>query len=97
MSDIAKWAILVAGMIAIIAMAVILLSTIADFEIASTASGAINSCVYYVGNLFVAAKGVLNHFANPLLWNFLLWTVFTYPIAKFGIKVTSFIYKWIFK
>lgn len=97
MSDIAKWAILVAGMLTIIGMAVLLLVTVGEFQIASTVAGAINSCVYYVGNLFIAAKGVLNHFANPYLWNFLLWTVFTYPIAKFSIRVTSFIYKWIFK
>lgn len=97
MSDIAKWAILVAGMLIIIGMAIMLLDTIADFQIATTASGAITSGVYYIGNFFIAAKGVLNTFANPYLWNFLLWSVFTYPIAKFAIKVTAFIYKWIFK
>ncbi len=98
MADIAKWALLLAGLVAIIALIV----TLPVFEalnmqeltnaiagISSIASGALSS-----------ARGIINCFLTPAgrtILTILLGYMFTKFLLKWAIQIVAIAYKWIFK
>ncbi len=97
MSDIAKWGLLVAGIVIIVGLIV-----------ATGAMTGLTSSIEYVGSTFasfsnivapyfVFAKGFLNHFFPPLLLNAVIaWSIMK-PFATWTIKLIKFVYSWIFK
>lgn len=98
MSDIAKWALLVAGMIAIIALIVAL--PIFDIINIDELTNTVSSIATICSNALQSARGLINYFLTPVGRN-ILTVVIGYEFAKFaykwGIKILAYAYKWIFK
>lgn len=98
MSDIAKWALLVAGMIAIIALIVAL--PIFDIINVEELTNTVSSIATICSNALRAARGLINYFLTPVGRN-ILTVVIGYEFGKFaykwGIKILAYAYKWIFK
>lgn len=98
MSDAIKWGLLVAGIVVLIGLVVAL--PFFDFIDLNNFSNAINTVVNICGNVFRSARGLINSFLTPfgrsavtglLLWFFGKWAVMV------GIKITSWVYHFVFK
>lgn len=98
MSDIAKWALLVAGIIALIALIVAL--PFVDFINLGEFQAALSNVVSVAGGAFRFARGLVNNFFLPfgrtvitglLYWLFGKWAIMV------GIKIVAWIYHFIFK
>ena len=98
MADIAKWALLVAGLIAIIALIVAL--PIFDILNISELTNAVTGIVQITSNALIAARGIINMFLTPV-GRSILSVVIGYVCLRFsyrwGVQLVSFAYKWIFK
>lgn len=98
MSDIAKWALLVAGMVAIIALIVAL--PIFDIINVDELTNTVSSIATICSNALQSARGLINYFLTPFGRN-ILTVVIGYEFGKFaykwGIKILAYAYKWIFK
>ena len=98
MSDIAKWALLVAGLVAIIALIVALpiFSVLNVDELTSAVSGIVTAAA----GAFQAARGFINCFFTPV-GRTILTVVINYKLLrwayKWAIQVLSMAYRWIFK
>lgn len=98
MSDLAKWALLVAGLIAIVA-AVVALPIFQIIDVASLTS-AVSTIASKCSSALIAARGIINFFFFPATRP-LLTVAIGYLMTKFlvvwTIKIVSVVYKWIFK
>lgn len=98
MSDAVKWALLAAGIVIIIALIVSLpfMSGINLTEFASM----INELVAIAGTAFKAARGIINNFLTPFgryILSGLLYYIFGKFFITIGIKISSWVYHFIFK
>lgn len=98
MSDLAKWALLLAGLVAIVA-AVVALPIFQIIDISSL-TNAITSIANQCGSALTAARGIVNYFFFPAMRPALTVAI-GYMITKFlviwAIKIISVVYQWIFK
>lgn len=97
-SDVAKWALLVAGAIALIAL--ILSLPFVQFINFEEFGNLLNKITEVVGNAFQGARGLINNFLTPF-GRSLLSGIMIYLIGKWaitiGIKITAWVYHFIFK
>lgn len=98
MGDAIKWGLLATAIVILIALVVVL--PFNEFINVGEFSAAISSVVTVCGNLFQSARGLINCFLTPfgrtlvtgmLLWFFGKWAVMV------GIKITAWVYHFIFK
>lgn len=98
MSDIAKWALLVAGAIMIVGLIIAL--PFMDFLNVGVYANMINVFVDRVGGAFTFARGLINNFLTPwgataltglLFWMFGKWAIMV------TIKIVVWVYHFIFK
>ena len=98
MTDIAKWALLLAGMIALIALIVAL--PIFDVLNIEELTAAISGITSICSGALQAGRGIINYFFTPV-GRTLLTVVIDYELLKWaykwGIKVLAYAYKWILK
>lgn len=98
MSDIAKWALLIAGAVALIALIVAL--PFVKFIDVGEFGNLLNNITDIVGGSFQWGRGLVNNFLTPF-GRGLLTGVMAYLFGKFaitvGIKITAWIYHFIFK
>lgn len=98
MSDIAKWALLAAGAVALIAL--IMALPFVEFINVGEFSSAISSVVSIAGDALMSARKLINNLFSPfgrvvlsglLMWLFGKWAM------MIGIKISAWIYHFIFK
>lgn len=98
MADIAKWALLIAGAIVLIALIVAL--PFVEFIDVGQFGDLIGDIVAVAGTAFRGARGLINNFLTPF-GRGVLTGVLAYLIGKWaitiGIKITAWIYHFIFK
>lgn len=98
MSDIAKWALLIAGAIALIALIVAL--PVAEYINPSEFGNLIGQLVDLAGNVFRSGRGLLNNFLTPfgvtVLSGLIIWFL-AKGFLTMGIKIGVWVYHWIFK
>ena len=98
MSDIVKWGILIAGAVALILLVVTL--PFVQFIDFGEFGALINNVVTVVGSAFQNARGLINNFLTPF-GRGLLSGIMVYLFGKWaitiGIKITAWIYHFIFK
>lgn len=98
MSDIAKWALLVVGAIALIGLIVAL--PFVQYIDVGEFGDLLNDILSVVGNAFQSARGLINNFLTPfgrgLLSGILIYLFGKWAI-NIGIKITAWIYHFIFK
>lgn len=98
MSDIAKWALLVAGIVALIALIVALPFT--QFINSDELSSALTSIVDVAGGAFRSARGLINCFLSPfgigVVSGLMVYWVGKWIITM-AIKITTWVYHFIFK
>lgn len=98
MSDVAKWALLVAGAVAVIGL--ILALPFVEFIDAGEYANLVTSVVVVAGNAFSFARGLINNFLTPFgrtALSGLLYWMFGKWVITIGIKVTVWAYHFIFK
>ena len=98
MSDLAKWALLVAGAVALVAL--ILALPFVEFINLDEFGAALTNVVDIAGNAFRFGRGLINNFLLPfgrtvasglMFWLFGKWAILN------GIKITAWVYHFIFK
>lgn len=98
MSDLAKWALLVAGLVAIVA-AVVALPIFQIIDISALTS-AVTTIATTCSTALTAARGIINFFF-PEAVRPLVTVAIVYMCTKFlvvwTIKIISLVYSWIFK
>lgn len=98
MSDIAKWALLVAGIVILIALIVAL--PFVDFIDLGEFENALNNVVNIAGDAFQFARGLINCFLLPfgrtIVTGLMFWLLGKWAIM-IGIKITAWAYHFIFK
>lgn len=98
MSDIAKWALLIAGALALIVLIVAL--PVAEYISPSEFGNQIGELVSKAGDFFRAGRGLINNFLTPfgatVLTGLMIW-LFGKGFLTMGIKTTVWVYNWIFK
>lgn len=98
MSDIAKWALLVAGIIALVALITALpfvdFINLGEFEVA------LSNVVGIAGSAFKFARGLINNFFLPfgrtVVTGLMYWLLAKWAI-KVGINIVAWAYHFIFK
>lgn len=98
MSDIVKWGLLTAGLVALIALVMAL--PFVGFIDLDQFSSALGTVVYVAGNSFKSARGLINclllPFGRTLLSGIMAWLVGKWAIS-IGIKITAWVYHFIFR
>lgn len=98
MSDVAKWALLVAGAVLVIGLIVAL--PFMDFINVDEFSAMISTVVSIAGDSFVFARGLVNNFLTPFgrtaLTGLLYWMFGKWAITV-GIKIYVWAYHFVFK
>lgn len=98
MSDIAKWGILIAGALALIALVVAL--PIAEYINPTEFGDLVGQLVDLVGDVFRSGRGLLNNFLTPfgimVLSGLVIWLL-AKNFLTMGIKIGVWVYNWIFK
>lgn len=98
MGEFVKWGLLVAGAVALIALIVAL--PFMEFLNVGELSNQIGVVVTYCGSFFANARGLINIFLAPFgrtVLSGLIGYFMTKWIIKLGIKITAWIYHFIFK
>lgn len=98
MSDIAKWALLVAGMVAMIAL--LLAIPLFDGINLSSLTSTINQFTGVISPYIGFARGLINYLVLPQaipIVNVILVYILTKPLVIGAIHLTRGIYSWIFK
>lgn len=98
MGDIAKWALLVAGIVAIIALIVAL--PFVEFINVDEFGAAVASVVNIAGSALRFGRGLINNFFSPFGRNVvtgLLYWLLLKPFLMTGIKAMIWVYHYIFK
>lgn len=98
MSDVVKWALLVAG--AIVLIGLILALPFVDFINFEEFSAALTNVVSIAGGAFKFARGLLNNFFLPfgrtIITGVMIWLVGKWAVMV-AIKIAAWIYHFIFK
>ncbi len=98
MSDVAKWALLAVGAVALIAL--IMALPIVGFIDIEELTSSIAKVVNIVGPHFQTGRGIINNFLSPfgrtLLTGIMGWLVGKFALTT-GIKITTWAYHYIFK
>ncbi len=98
MSDIAKWALLAAGAVALIALIVAL--PFVQFIDLGEFTSSLNTVVAYAGDALLMARKLINNFLSPfgrtVLSGILIW-LFGKTFMVLGIKIAAWVYHFIFK
>ena len=98
MSDIAQWALLVAGALALIAL--IMALPFVDFINVGEFGNSLSTVVSIAGDALLQARKLINNFFSPfgrgVLTGLLIWFVGKFAILN-SIKILSWIYHFIFK
>lgn len=98
MSDIAKWALLAAGAVALIALIVAL--PFVEFINLGEFSNSLGTIVAYAGDALLMARKLINNFFSPfgrgVLTGLLIWLLGK-NFMMVGIKIGAWIYHFIFK
>ena len=98
MSDIAKWALLVAGAVALIALIVAL--PIAEYINPTEFGNLIGELASLAGDVFQSGRGIVNNFLTPfgitVLSGLIIWLL-AKGFLTMGIKIGVWVYNWIFK
>lgn len=98
MSDIAKWALLVAGAVALIAL--IMALPFVNFINVGEFGNSLSTVVSIAGDALLQARKLINNFFSPfgrgVLTGLLIWLVGKFAILN-SIKIVSWIYHFIFK
>lgn len=98
MSDIAKWALLVAGAIAFIAL--ILALPFVEFINLDEYISALSNVITIAGDAFTFARGLTNNFFLPfgrkIITGLLIWLIGKWAL-QIAIKIGAWVYHFIFK
>lgn len=98
MSDVAKWALLVAG--ALILIGLIMALPFVEFINLGEFSAAISNVVNIAGNAFQFGRGLINNFLLPfgrtVVTGLMYWLIGKWAIT-IAIKITAWVYHFIFK
>ena len=98
MSDIAKWALLVAGAVLFIGMIVAL--PFVEFINLGEFTAALSNVINIAGSAFIFARGLINNFLLPfgrtVVTGLLYWLLGKWAIT-IAIKIGAWIYHFIFK
>lgn len=98
MSDVVKWALLVAG--AVVLVGLILALPFVDFINFSEFSVALTNIVNIAGGAFKFARGLLNNFFLPfgrsVVTGLMVWLIGKWAIMT-AIKIAAWIYHFVFK
>lgn len=98
MSDIVKWGLLTAGLIALIGL--IMALPFVDFANAGEFATAIGNIVSVVGGFFQSARGLINCFLLPygrtVLTGLLVWLFGKWAIT-IAIKIVAWVYHFVFR
>ncbi len=98
MSDIVKWGLLTAGLIAIVALVMNL--PFVEYADMGEFAAAINNIVSVCGEFFQDARGLINCFLLPfgrtLLSGIMVWLFGKWAITV-AIKITAWVYHFIFR
>lgn len=98
MSDIAKWALLVAGAVALIALIVAL--PVAEYINPSEFGNLVGDFVGLAGDVLQSGRGLINNFLTPfgvgVLSGLIIWLL-AKNFLTMGIKIGVWVYNWIFK
>ena len=98
MSDVIKWGLLAAAIVAMIAMIVIL--PFNNYMNFGAVGSAVSSIVSVCGNAFAFARGLINNFLSPF-GRTALTGLMAYLFGKFfitlGVKVVSWVYHFVFR
>lgn len=98
MSDIAKWAILIAAIIVVIGLVMAL--PFYEYIDVSKFSAAVVTIISVAGDGFTFARGLVNNFLSPwargVFSGLLLWLIGKYVII-YTLKVSVWVYHYIFK
>lgn len=97
MSDIVKWGLLVAGIIALVASVALIFSLLNVGLVASGLMDSVGAVLGVISSFFQAARGVMNVLASYWVWDILLFVSLLYPLMKFSSRVIGWVYSWIFK
>lgn len=98
MGDAVKWGLLTAGIVVLIALIVVL--PFNDFINVGEFGDTINTILYVCGSTLGNARGLINCFLTPfgrtlvtgmLIWFFGKWAI------MIGIKITTWVYHFVFK
>lgn len=96
MSNIVKWGILTAGLIAIVAVC----STFGLLDGVTSIGGLINQLVSLLGSGLQFGRGLINNFLTPsgrVLLTGLLMFIFFKWVVTMGVKITTTVYHFIFR
>lgn len=98
MGDIAKWAILIAGIVIVIGL-IMALPIIGYIDVSVYADG-LATIISYAGDALIFARGFLNNFFSPwarkAVSGLMLWFVGKW-LVTYSIKVMVWVYHYIFK
>lgn len=98
MSDVVKWGILVAGLVAIVAM--ILLLPIFDAININALTESISGITQTAAGALQSARGIINFFllpvGRPILTVVIAW-LFSKRLVLWSVQILSKVYTWIFK
>lgn len=98
MGEFVKWALLAAGIVALIALIIVL--PVANFLNVQELSSAINSVVNVAADFFQSARGLINSFTTPfgatIITGLIAWFFGKFFITL-AIKLAAWVYHFIFK
>jgi hypothetical protein len=98
MSNIVKWALLAAGIVALIALVMAL--PVGDLSLIGNIGGYLNQLMTVCGTAFNAARGLINFFlfepVRPFLTGLLMWLFAKWAIT-IGVKITAWVYHFVFR
>lgn len=98
MGQAAKYAVLASAIAVILSAIVVLTANFITPEIFSGFSSALGGVVAVLNNSVISAKGIINYFlgggAAANAFNILLWLNLLYPVAKFAVKISIVIFRW---
>lgn len=98
MSDLVKWGLLTAGLVALIGL--IMALPFVDFIDLGQFSAAVNNIISVAGNAFQSARGLINCFLLPfgrtLLSGIMVWLFGKWAITV-AIKIVAWVYHFVFR
>lgn len=98
MSDIVKWGLLSAALIAIMAIANGVVSSVNYGGMLSAITTSINGAVSYTRPYLIAARGFFNNVCgSPVPVTIFIYMALSLPFVKLTIKIAIAVYHWIFK
>lgn len=91
-----KYGLLAAALAVILAMMVVYLGNIPVSDTVNSLASSVGSFTAAMTSYLQAARGFLNSFTgSPHLVSFCLWYVLLMPFAKWAIRISVSVYRWI--